>query len=166
MKRNILRNQTCLLSIHEPKSVKDALENEDWIQAMKEKIDQIEKKKTWTLVPRQEKKNVIGTKWVYRNKLDENGEVTRNKAILVCKGYVQEERIDYGETFSPVARLEGVRTLFTYDAYKGLKVYQMDAKSTIMNGVLKEEDTLNNLKDFLILTIITLYVYCTKLCMV
>ena len=53
---------------------------------MKEEIEQIEKNKTWTLVPKLEDKNVIGTEWVYRNKLDENGEVTRNKARLVAKG--------------------------------------------------------------------------------
>ena len=54
---------------------------------MEEEIEKIEKNKTWTLVPRLEDKNVIGTKWVFRNKLDENGEITRNKARLVCKGY-------------------------------------------------------------------------------
>ena len=63
------------------------------------------------LVPRPEDKNVIGNKWVFRNKLDENGEVTRNKARLVYKVYAQEEGIDYVETFAPVVRLEGVRTL-------------------------------------------------------
>ena len=57
-----------------------------------------------------------------RNKLDENGDVTRNKEILFCKGYAQEEGIDYGETFSPVARLEGVRTLLAYSAYKGFEM--------------------------------------------
>ena len=57
---------------------------------MEEKIEQIEKK-IWSLVPRPEKKNVISTKWVFRNKIDENGDVTRHKEILVCKGYVQEE---------------------------------------------------------------------------
>ena len=62
-----------------------------------------------TLVPRLEDKNVIGTKRVYRNKFNENGEVTRNKARLVCKGCAQEEGIDYGEIISHVARLDGVR---------------------------------------------------------
>ena len=57
---------------------------------------------------------MIGTKWVHKNKLDENGEVTRNNARLAYKWYAQEEGIDYGETFSPVARLEGVRTLLAY----------------------------------------------------
>ena len=82
--------------------------------------EQIEKNKTWSLVPRLEDENVIGTKWVFKNKLDKNGEVTRNKARLVYKGYIQEG-IDYGETFSPIARLEGVRTLLAYIAYKGFR---------------------------------------------
>ena len=90
MERNRLKIDTCLLSIHESKSLKDELQNEDWNQAMKDEIDKIEKKKTWTLVPRPEKNNVIGTKWVYKNKLDENGEITGNKERLVCMGYAQE----------------------------------------------------------------------------
>ena len=48
---------------------------------------------------------MIRTKWVFINKLDENSEITRNKARLVCKGYAQEEGIDNGETFVSVARL-------------------------------------------------------------
>ena len=139
MTRNKLRKDTCFLSMKEPKIVKDALEDVDWSKAMKEEIKQIEKKKTWTLVPRLEDKNGFGTKWVYRNKLDENGDVTRNKARLVCKGYAQEEGIDYGEIFSPVTRLKGVRTLLAYSTYNGYKVYQMDVKSAFLNGILEEE---------------------------
>jgi hypothetical protein len=59
---------------------------------MNEELDQIEKNQTWELVPRPKNKNVIGTKWVYKNKVDENGQVIRNKARLVCKGYAQGER--------------------------------------------------------------------------
>ena len=106
---------------------------------MNQEIEQIEKKKTWTLVPRPKDKNVIGTKWVFKNKLNEDGQVSRNKARLVCKGYSQEEGVDYGETFSPIARLEGVRTLLAYATHKGFKFYQMDAKSTFLNGILDEE---------------------------
>ena len=54
---------------------------------MDEELDQIEKNDTWELVPRPKNKNVIDTKWVVRNKLNEDGQVTRNKARLVCKGY-------------------------------------------------------------------------------
>ena len=139
MTRNKLRNESCLLNQKEPKTVRDTLEDDDWCKAMEEEIKQIEKNKTWSLVPRLDNKNVIGTKWVFRNKLDENGEITRNKARLVCKGYAQEEGIDYGETFALVARMEGVRTLLAYATYKGFKVYQLDVKSAFLNGILEEE---------------------------
>ena len=106
---------------------------------MKEEIEKIEKNRTWTLVPRPTYKNVIGTKWVFRNKLDENGKITINKARLVYKGYAQEEGLDYGETFSPIARMEGVKTLLACASYKDFKVYQIDVKSTFQNGILEEE---------------------------
>jgi hypothetical protein len=67
------------------------------------------------------------------------GEVTRNKERIVCKAYAQEEGNDYGETFALVARLEAVRTLLAYAAYKGFKVYKMDVKSTFPNGILEKE---------------------------
>ena len=103
MTRNKLRSETCLLSKVEPRIVSEDLQDDDWYNAMKEEIEKIEKNKTWTLVPRPTYKNFIGTKWVFRIKLDENGEVTKNKARLVCKGYAQEEGLDYGETCAPVA---------------------------------------------------------------
>ena len=106
---------------------------------MNEEKEKIERNKTWTLVPRPKGKNMIGTKWLFRNKLKKDGEVTRNKAIIVYKGYSQEEGIDYGETFSPIDRLEGVRSLLAYASYKYFKVYQMDVKFAFLNGILEEE---------------------------
>ena len=91
MTRNRLRSETFFLSKVEPKIVSEALQDDDWYNVMKEEIKKIEKNKTWTLVLRLPDKNVIGTKWVFRNKLDENGEIIRNKARLVYKGYAQEE---------------------------------------------------------------------------
>ena len=139
---------SCLLADYEPRSVKDALGNESWIEAMNEEIEQIEKNKTWNLVPRRKDKNVIGTNWVFKNKLNEDGKVSRNKARLVWKGYAQEEGIDYGETFALVARLEGVRTLLAYAAHKGFKFYQMDVKSAFLNGILDEEVYIEQLEGF------------------
>lgn len=106
---------------------------------MHEELDQMKRNDTWELVPRPKDKNFIGTKWVFRNKVDENGQVTRNKARLVCKGYAQIEGIDFEETFAPVARMEAIRMILAYACSKDITVYQMDVKSTFLNGELKEE---------------------------
>jgi hypothetical protein len=71
----------------EPTCFEEASKDEFWNKAMDEELDQIEKNDTWELVPRPKDKNMIGTKWVYMNKLNEEGHVTRNKARLICKGY-------------------------------------------------------------------------------
>jgi hypothetical protein len=106
---------------------------------MDKELDQIEKNDTWELVPRPKNKNVIDTKWVFRNKLNEDGHVTRNKARLVCKGYAQIQGIDFEETYAPVARMEAIHLLLAYACSKNVKVYQMDVKSSFLNGKLEEE---------------------------
>eukprot|EP00253_Pinus_taeda_P031300 PITA_31300 len=106
---------------------------------MDEELEQIEKNNTWELVPRPKDKNVIGKKSVFKNKLNENGEVVRNKARLVCKGYAQQEGIDFEETFAPVARLEAIRMFLALSSFQRFKVFQMDVKSTFLNGDLEEE---------------------------
>ena len=106
---------------------------------MQEELNQFTRNEVWDLVPRPSDRPVIGTKWVYRNKLDETGLVTRNKARLVAKWYNQEEGIDFDETFAPVARLEAIRMLLAFAAYKDFKLYQMDVKSAFLNGFIKEE---------------------------
>ena len=76
-----------LSSTIEPTCFEEANKDGFWDKAMDEELNQIDKNDTWELVPRSKDKNVIGTKWVYRNKLNEDGQVTRNKDRLVCKGY-------------------------------------------------------------------------------
>jgi hypothetical protein len=63
----------------------------------------------------------------------------KNKARLVCKEYAQVEGRDFDETFSPMARLEAIRMFLAYSCHKNFKVYQMDVKSTFLNGDLEEE---------------------------
>ena len=106
---------------------------------MHEELNQFARKEVWFLVRRTDKMNIIGSKWVFRNKLDEDGVITRNKARLVGKGYNQEEGIDYGETFAPVARLEAVRLLLAFACMSGFKLFQMDVKSAFLNGYINEE---------------------------
>nr|GFB40765.1 copia protein [Tanacetum cinerariifolium] len=91
------------------------------------------------IVPRPEGKSVIKTKWIFKNKKDESSLVIRNKARLVAVGYSQQEGIDYDETFAPVARIKAIRLFLAYAAHKDFTVYQMDVKTTFLNGILKEE---------------------------
>ena len=67
---------------------------------MNEELDQIEKNQTWELVPRNTSKHIVGTKWVFKNKFNEDGKVIRNKERLVCKGYAQVKGIVSEETFA------------------------------------------------------------------
>ena len=106
---------------------------------MQEELNQFQRNDVWDLVPKPQQKNIIGTKWVFRNKLNEKGEVIRNKARLVAQGYSQLEGIDYTETFAPVASLEAIRLLLSYAINHGIILYQMDVKSAFLNGVIEEE---------------------------
>jgi hypothetical protein len=100
------------------------------------------------LVPRPKNKNVIGTKCVFRNKLNEDGHVTKNKYRLVCKGYAYIEGIDFEETFAPIARMEAIHLRLAYACSKNVKVYQMDVKSSFLNGELEEEVYIEQPKGF------------------
>ncbi|GKC72454.1 retrovirus-related pol polyprotein from transposon TNT 1-94, partial [Tanacetum coccineum] len=73
------------------------------------------------------------------NKVDENGVVIKDKARMVAQGFKQEERIDYDETFTSVARLEAIRIFIAYAAYMGFMVYQMDVKNAFLNWKISEE---------------------------
>jgi hypothetical protein len=116
-----------------------------------EELNQIEKNETWELLPRSTDTNVIGTKWVFRNKLNEYGQVIRNKSRLVCKFYAQVEGIDFKETFAPVARLEATKMFLAFACFKNFKIYQMDVKSAFLNGNLEEEVYIEQSKGFLLL---------------
>ena len=93
----------------------------------------------WTLVFRPVDQNVVGTIWVFKNKLNVNGKIVRNKVRLVAKGYIQEFGVDFEESYASVARLEVVRLLLAYAALRKIKLYQMDVKSAFLNGYVNEE---------------------------
>ncbi|XP_075524464.1 uncharacterized protein LOC142556847 [Primulina tabacum] len=104
-----------------------------------QELEQFVRNDVWDLVPRPDNVNVIGTKWIFKNKTDESGIVVRNKARLVAQGYTQIEGIDFDETFAPVARIESVRLLLAIACHMDIKLYQMDVKSAFLNGILNEE---------------------------
>ncbi|GJY65605.1 retrovirus-related pol polyprotein from transposon TNT 1-94 [Tanacetum coccineum] len=128
-----------IVSIVEPKNIKDAMADSTWIEAMQEELHQFDRLQVWELVDKPFGKNVIKLKWLWKNKKDEDQTVIRNKARLVAKGYAQEEGIDFEESFALVARLEAIRIFIAYAVHKSFPIYQMDVKSAFLNGPLKEE---------------------------
>jgi hypothetical protein len=74
--------------------------------------------------------------WVFKEKWDEHGVVSKHKAHLMVKGYAQRHGIDYDKVFLPVARMDSVRLLITLAAHEGWEVHHMDVKSTFLNGDL------------------------------
>ncbi|GKA12821.1 putative ribonuclease H-like domain-containing protein [Tanacetum coccineum] len=109
------------------------------VKAMQEELLQFRLQWVWILVDLPHEANVIGTKCVYRNKMDERGVVVRNKARLVAQGHRQEEGIDYDEVFTPVARIEAIRLFLAFASFMGFIVYQMDVKSAFLYGTIDEE---------------------------
>jgi hypothetical protein len=126
------------VSSFEPFKVKDALCDLEWVMPMQEELNNFKRNEVWFMVERA-KQNVVGIKWVFCNKLDGHGVVTRNKAWLMAKGYSQVEGLDFDETFAPVARLESICILLAYVTHHGYKLYQMDIKSAFLNDPTKEE---------------------------
>ncbi|GKF47715.1 retrovirus-related pol polyprotein from transposon TNT 1-94, partial [Tanacetum coccineum] len=90
-------------------------------------------------IPRPDCVMIIALKWIYKVKIDEYGDVLKNKARLVAKGYRQEEGINFEESFTPVARIKAIRIFIANAASKNMIIYQMDVKTTFLNGDLKEE---------------------------
>ncbi|GKD56598.1 retrovirus-related pol polyprotein from transposon TNT 1-94, partial [Tanacetum coccineum] len=107
----------------EPKNVNEALADERWIVAIEEELNQFIANDVWELVPHHRNMKIIGTKWVFRNKFDKNGILSRNKARLVVQGCNQQEGIDYDETYAPVARLKSIRILLAYACALDFKLF-------------------------------------------
>ena len=106
---------------------------------MHEELNQFKRNEVWDLVPKPASHNLIGTKWVFWNKLDEFNTIVRNKEILVAKGYNREKGINYDETCAPSARLDAIRLLLAFACIMDFKLFQMDVKSAFLNGRIEEE---------------------------
>ncbi|GKB54092.1 putative ribonuclease H-like domain-containing protein [Tanacetum coccineum] len=121
------------------KNIKEAMLDHSGIESMQYELNQFKRLDVWELVECPIGRNIIVVKWIWKNKIDVENTVIQNKSRLVAKGYGQEEGIDFEEPFAPVARLEAVRIFVAYAAHKNFPIYQMDVKTTFLNGPPKEE---------------------------
>ncbi|RVW89031.1 Retrovirus-related Pol polyprotein from transposon RE2 [Vitis vinifera] len=133
----------CLLLMTYPllfgKSTHEALSHPGWRQAMVDEMAALHSNGTWDLVVLPSGKSTVGCRWVYAVKVGPDGQVDRLKARLVAKGYTQVYGSDYGDTFSPVAKIASVRLLLSMAAMCSWPLYQLDIKNAFLHGDLAEE---------------------------
>ncbi|GKE04868.1 retrovirus-related pol polyprotein from transposon TNT 1-94 [Tanacetum coccineum] len=127
------------VSTMEPRNVKEAMTDPAWIKSMQEELLQFKRLDVWVLVPAPGKTKPLTLKWLLKNKHDEENTVIQNKTRLVVRGYRQEEEIDFKESFTPVTRMEAIRIFLAYTAHKSFTVFQMDMKTALLHGTLKED---------------------------
>nr|GEW06465.1 copia protein [Tanacetum cinerariifolium] len=123
----------------EASSVGDAMTKDCWFQAMQDEIYKFDRLQVWELVPCLDCVMIIALEWIYKVKLDEYDDVLKNKDRLVAKGYRKKKGIDFKESFTSVARIEASRIFIANAASKNMTIYQMNVKTTFLNGKLKEE---------------------------
>nr|GEW33486.1 retrotransposon protein, putative, Ty1-copia subclass [Tanacetum cinerariifolium] len=126
----------------EPANYKAALldlESEKWLNAMNVEMQSMKDNEVWVLVKLPSNGKTVGSKWLFKKKADIDGVVHTYKACLVAKGYTQTPRIDYEETFSPVADIRATRIFIVIAAYYDYEIWQMDVKTAFLNGYLNEE---------------------------
>lgn len=128
-----------LTSIGEPQNLSEALEDNNWKQAMDAEYDALMKNKTWHLVPPQKGCNIIDCKWVYKIKQKQDGSLDRYKARLVAKGFKQRYGIDYEDTFSPVVKAATIRVVLSIDVSRGWTIRQLDVHNAFLHGILEED---------------------------
>ena len=126
----------------DPRTVKEAVDLEDgklWKEAMVDEMASLHKNEAWDLVEFPAGRKPIGSKWVFKKKTNAEGKVEKYKARLVAKGYSQVPGIDFGDIFSPVAKVTSIRLLLSVAATFDFEVEQMDVKTTFLQGDLEEE---------------------------
>lgn len=121
-----------------PRSVKAALKDKGWTDAMKVEVGNMEVTETYELVPREEGQDPIDCGWVFKEKLNADGTPLKLRARLVARGNQQEEGVDFLETFSPVVRTATIRTILHVAVTKGWSIRQLDVQNVFLHGELKE----------------------------
>ena len=106
---------------------------------MEEEIFSLDKNETWEKCELRRRKKTVGCRWVYTFKYLADGTIERYKERLVAQGYTQTYRVDYSETFSPVAKIDIIRVLFSIAVNKDWPLHQFDVKNAFSHGKIEEE---------------------------
>ena len=126
----------------DPTTVAEALSSHDklkWKEAMEREMESLHSNEVWELVEPPPDRKIVGSKWVFKQKMDADGVVKQYKARLVAQGCSQQYGLDYEETFSPVVRFESVRSVIALSTHNKLQLHQMDVSTAFLHGELSEE---------------------------
>ena len=119
-------------AIHSP-------DQELWLAAIQSELDAPEKNEAWEVVPiPTERRNIVDCNWVFKHKLNADGQISRYKAQPVVKGFSLKERVDFEKTFALVVNYDSLRLLLALLACNGWKPHQLDVKSAFLHGNLSE----------------------------
>ena len=135
-------HEVLVMDTEDPTTFEEAINRDDskaWYEAMQSEMQSMYDNQVWTLVDIPQGKRVVQNKWVFKMKMDMDGNMTTYKARLVAKGFTQVQGIDYDETFSPVAMFKLIRILLAIAAFYDYEIWQMDVKTAFLNGNLEED---------------------------
>ncbi|GKC78946.1 zinc finger, CCHC-type containing protein [Tanacetum coccineum] len=127
--------------LHEPPNYKAALSNPEfdkWLEAINTEMQSMKDNLVWVLVDLPPNCRTVGSKWIFKKKTNMDGNVHTFKVCLIAKGYTQTYSVDYGKTFSPVADTRAIRILLAIVVFHDYEIWQMDVKTTFLNGHLSE----------------------------
>ena len=111
-----------------------------WEEAIDKELVALRDVRTWSIVERPEKVNIVGCKWVFHIKRNADGEIDKYKARLVAKGYSQVHGVDYYDTYAPVARLASLRTILAIATRNDWNIDVFDFHSAFLNGKLDVDE--------------------------
>ena len=127
---------------HDPSSVaeaKSASDAPEWEKAMEKEMNSLISNDVWELVECPPDRRIVGSKWIFKRKIDEDGAIERYKARVVAQGCSQRFGVDYEETFSPVVRFESIRSVIALGVQHKFQLQQMDVSTAFLHGELTDE---------------------------
>lgn len=136
-------SRTCLATTvsppESPTSYIEASKHSTWHTIMSQEYQALLKNQTWSLVPPNPNVNVLGCRWVYKNKLHADGTIERRKATLIAKGYHHQHGLDFHETFSPLVKAPTIQLMLSIAITHKWPLRQLNIHNAFLHGTLTDQ---------------------------
>ncbi|GJX50148.1 retrotransposon protein, putative, ty1-copia subclass [Tanacetum coccineum] len=114
-------------------------ESDKWLEAMNTEMQSMKDNQVWNLVDLPPNCKTVRSKWIFKKRINMDGNIHTYKARLIAKGFTQTYGVDYEETFSPVADIKAIKILIAIAVFYNYKIWQMDVKYAFLNGRLNKD---------------------------